>query len=238
MSALKKISPFEAKDLAISWIALAVAFTVGAIGLPALIMNGFQGISATTILVYFLIALLTVGVSFVLHELGHKFTAMRFGFWSEFRKNNSMLVLSVAIAAIIGIVFAAPGATLINTSGREMTKKQNGVISLMGPLVNVGLFVVFWILMMLGVYLGGGYDLITGIMTPAGFLTDVGLFGCTINSAIIFFNMLPVGPLDGKKILNWNVVVFFVMIALALGLLLLTYVGSPLAIIMQFFGQI
>ena len=238
MSVLKKITPFEAKDLAISWIALAVAFTVGAIGLPALIMNGFQGIEVTDVLIYFAIALITVGVSFILHELGHKFTAMKFGFWSEFRKNNSMLVLSVAIAAIIGIVFAAPGATLINTSGRELSKKQNGIISMMGPLVNMGLFVIFWLLMMLGVYIGGGYDIAYGLLTPAAFLAEVGLFGCTINAAIIFFNLLPVGPLDGKKILQWNVIVFFVMIAIALGLLLLTYVGTPLTMTMQFFGQI
>jgi len=221
MGMLKKITPFEAKDLFISWIALAVAFTVGALGLINLIANGFQGFNALSLLIYFLIALLTVGVAFVLHELAHKFTAIKYGFWSEFRKNNSMLVISVALAAIIGVVFAAPGATLINTGGRELTKKQNGMISVMGPLTNIVLFIIFAVIMIIGLACGG---VNTNYLTFASFLVLVGEFGCTINAAITFFNMLPVGPLDGKKVLRWNPIIFAIVLLVGIGMIVVTYV--------------
>ncbi|HJJ46643.1 MAG TPA: peptidase M50, partial [Methanocorpusculum sp.] len=129
---------------------------------------------------------------------------------------------------------AAPGATLVNTSGREISTKQNGTISLIGPLVNTGLFVIFWLLMILGVCLNGKINQIS-VASPENFLISIGFFGCIINAAIVFFNMLPVDPLDGKKILKWDAIVFAIMIAVAIGLLFLAY-KSP-AIVMLFFGQ-
>jgi len=220
MGMLKKITPFEAKDLIISWIALAIAFTVGAMGLINLFATGFKGFSITNLILYFVLSLVVVGLSFILHELAHKFTAIKYGFWSEFRKNNSMLVISVALAAILGVVFAAPGATLINTGGREITKKQNGVISVMGPLVNLGLFIVFTIVLVIGLLLGG-YNY--GPLTVPSFLVVLGEFGCLVNGALIFFNMLPVGPLDGRKVLRWNPVIFAIMMIIGAGLVVLGY---------------
>ena len=69
-----------------------------------------------TALVFFGIALLTVGIGFILHEMAHKFTAIRYGYWAEFRKDNSMLLVAVALASLVGFVFAAPGATVIYTN--------------------------------------------------------------------------------------------------------------------------
>jgi len=239
MGMLKKITPFEAKDLVISWLALAIAFTVGAMGLINLFMTGFKGFNILFVLIYFLVALIAVGLSFILHELAHKFTAIRYGFWSEFRKNNSMLVISVALAAILGIVFAAPGATLINTGGRELTKKQNGVISVMGPLVNLGLFIIFAIVLLIGVALGGGNEILQGyLQSPASYVVFVGQMGCTINAAIMFFNMIPVGPLDGKKVLRWNPVIFAIMIVVGAGLVFLAYYYGVTNIAMAAMGMI
>ena len=83
------------------------------------------------------VPLLVVGSSFVLHELLHKFTAQRFGFWSEFRANYVTLGLSILFAYVVHIVFAAPGATMIY--GPNITKRQNGIISAAGPLLNLAL---------------------------------------------------------------------------------------------------
>ena len=137
-----KLSPFEKKDLVIAWLALAVAFTLGASGILAVFMEGFSILSPDRLLVIFVIALITVGLSFVIHELAHKFAAIKFGYWAEFRKSPQMLVIAVAVAVITGFVFAAPGATLINTAGRQMTKRENGIISLSGPLTNIILFFI------------------------------------------------------------------------------------------------
>ena len=76
--------------------------------------------------------------------MAHKFTAIKYGFWAEFRKDNIMLVVAVALAALVGVVFAAPGATVIyDTTGRGISREQNGKISAAGPIVNLLLCIPF-----------------------------------------------------------------------------------------------
>jgi Zn-dependent protease len=131
-----------------------------------------------------------------------------------------MLVIAVAVAVITGIVFAAPGATLINTAGRQMTRRENGIISISGPLVNIVLIIPFAVIMFAGVFLGGVDAVAGGLFfnpfTLAGFLFYLGMIGCQINAMLAFFNMLPVGPLDGKKILAWKPAIFVVVLVITL----------------------
>ena len=245
MGILKKISPFERKDLIIAWIALAVAFTIALIvsgGLVSFISKAVSGatidITADKLLITFVAALIIVGLSFCLHELAHKYTAIHYGFWSEFRKSNPMLVMSVCLAALLGIVFAAPGATLISTDGKQITAKQNGVISIAGPLVNIGLLIVFAALMIVGYALGGGALVAGGFFytkTLPGFLFLLGFYGWMVNAMFAFFNMLPVGPLDGKKILKWNPIAFFLMLAAAVFLLYVPFDVNMMTGLLNFF---
>ena len=128
MSLLDKISPFERKDLLIAWLVLGVAFTLGINGGFALITD-YQKITIEGLLITFLVSLIAVGLSFVLHELSHKFTAMRFGYWAEFRKSTQMLIIAVVVAAITGIVFAAPGKSgdsrsIISSSSNLMCRRR------------------------------------------------------------------------------------------------------------------
>ncbi|MBE6507234.1 MAG: peptidase M50 [Methanocorpusculum parvum] len=228
-----KLSPFEKKDLIIAWLALAVAFTLGASGILAVFMEGFSVLSPERMLLTFVISLITVGLSFVLHELAHKFAAIKFGYWAEFRKSAQMLVIAVAVAVITGIVFAAPGATLINTAGREMTRRESGIISISGPLVNIILIIPFAGLLFAGVFLGGVEAVAGGLLfnpfTLAGFLFYLGMIGCQINAMLAFFNMLPVGPLDGKKILAWKPAIFAVVLVITL--LLVYFAVDPVVLV-------
>jgi len=228
-----KLSPFEKKDLIIAWLALAVAFTLGASGILAVFMEGFSVLSPERMLLTFVISLITVGLSFVLHELAHKFAAIKFGYWAEFRKSAQMLVIAVAVAVITGIVFAAPGATLINTAGREMTRRESGIISISGPLVNIILIIPFAGLLFAGVFLGGVEAVAGGLLfnpfTLAGFLFYLGMIGCQINAMLAFFNMLPVGPLDGKKILAWKPAIFAVVLIITL--LLVYFAVDPVVLV-------
>jgi len=245
MGIFKKISPFERKDLFIAWIALAIAFTIAFVATGGVVSLISKAVSGQTIpfdgmklLIAFLAALVIVGLSFVGHELAHKFTAMHYGFWSEFRKSNPMLVMSVCLAALLGVVFAAPGATLISTDGKPLTKKQNGLISVAGPLTNIVLLIVFAALMIIGVALGGGTIFEGGFiysLTPAGFLFYLGYTGWMVNAMFAFFNMLPVGPLDGKKILHWNPIVFVIVIAAAVFLLYIPFDYNMMTAIINFF---
>ena len=243
MGLFKKISPFEKKDLFIAWIALTIAFTIalfakgGLVTLISQAMGGnFSGFNGTMLLIAFVASLIIVGLSFVLHELAHKYSAIHYGYWAEFRKSNPMLVISLCLAVLLGVVFAAPGATLINTAGRQMTKKENGVISILGPITNLILLVVFAALMVLGVVLGGGQVVSGGIVfsiTGAGFLFYLGYAGWLVNAMLAFFNMLPVGPLDGKKVLAWNPIAFILVIAAAAFLLYMPFDSN---LMMNFVG--
>jgi Zn-dependent protease len=194
---LERITRQERYDLLIAWLAIALAFTL------IFIRGGADPIS---FLVYFVISLLTVGVGFVLHEMAHKFTAMKYGFRAEFRKDNQMLLVAVALAALAGIVFAAPGATVIS-GNYPITREQNGRISAAGPITNLVLCIPFLGLVMAGVLLPAGL--------PAFLLTQLGVVGLTVNAMIAAFNMIPVSVLDGKKVLAWNPAIFGVLITSA-----------------------
>jgi Zn-dependent protease len=152
--------------------------------------------------------LFVVGSSFVLHELLHKFTAQHFGFWSEFRVNYRTLAFSVVFALFAPIVIAAPGATMIY--GPSMTKRQNGMISAAGPLLNLAL---------------GGLFLLLLVLAPLGSLMrEFGYYGFVINVWLSAFNLLPIGPLDGRKVLDWGVLQYIAIAALPfLGVILLIF---------------
>lgn len=179
----------EWRDLAIGWLAVALAFAI------MYVHNLGWRVEPVVFLLFFGIALATVGLGFILHELAHKFTAMRFGYWAEFHKDSLMLLAAVLLAALVGVVFAAPGATVIY--GAALTRREEGVISAAGPVTNLVLCVPFFVLM---TFTGG----IVGLL---------GTFGFTVNAMIAAFNMLPVSVLDGRKILAWNPAIFAVLIA-------------------------
>jgi Zn-dependent protease len=131
---------------------------------------------------------------------------MHYGYWAEFRKDNLMLLVAVAMAALVGFVFAAPGATVIY--GANLSRRENGWISASGAITNLLLAVPFVTLALLG----------------GALLSVIGLMGWKVNAMLAAFNMLPVGPLDGKKVLAWSPGAFLLLIGLAFAVLVLSYV--------------
>jgi Zn-dependent protease len=212
---LERITRREEADLFIAWLAISLSFAIIMIA-PNGILGPVGPVNPVTALVTFGIALLTVGIGFILHEMAHKFTAIRYGYWAEFRKDNSMLLVAVAVASLVGFVFAAPGATVIYTNaqdGRGLSREQNGKISAAGPVINLLLCIPFAALL---VFAGGLTSL------QGNILAQVGLAGIQINAMIASFNMLPISILDGNKVFSWNILVFFILILAAFG----TLVGS------------
>ncbi|MDV2480970.1 peptidase M50 [Methanoculleus sp. Wushi-C6] len=189
---LERIPLRERKDLLIAWLAISIAFTL-------IYVRG--GVDFTAFVILFVMSLVTVGVAFVLHELAHKFVAMRYGYWAEFQKDNQMLLVAVVMAALVGVVFAAPGATYVYGNA---TRRENGWISAAGPITNLVLCIPFAALLL---FSGGG---LIGL---------VALVGLRINAMIATFNMLPISVLDGRKVLDWNPAVFAVLIISSVGLL-------------------
>ena len=199
----ERISRGERFDLIIAWLAISLAFSLI-----------FPRANLSQYLTSLALSMLTVGVGFVLHELAHKFTAMHYGFWAESRKDNLMLLVAVVLAALVGVVFAAPGATMIYGAG--ITREQNGKISAAGPLINLLLCIPFAFVLLL-----------SGWLDTAGawrnLLSLIGMVGLQVNAMIAAFNMLPVSVLDGRKVLAWNPAVFVVLIVAAFGILIATF---------------
>jgi Zn-dependent protease len=153
------------------------------------------------IIFYFILSLLTVGVGFLVHEMAHKYMAIHYGYWAEFVKDSTMLTVAIAIAALTGFVFAAPGATMIY--GERLSKRENGIISVVGPVSNLVLFALFAVIAYIAMSFGNGILLI------------IAAVGMQVNGMLAAFNMLPIGNLDGGKVLAWNPIVFGVVIVLA-----------------------
>ncbi len=175
----------EMKQLLVAWLALTVGFTLLMTG-P--IQSG--GVGPDEIALTFAVALVTGGAGFLLHELAHKVAAQRYGYWAEFRADYEMLAVTVASGAL-GFLFAAPGA--VEVRGRYIDERKNGMIALAGPATNVALFLFFAPL---------------ATVVSGGLLGFVASFGAFINSFLAAFNMVPFGPLDGKKVLVWDERVF------------------------------
>ncbi|MBS3140690.1 site-2 protease family protein [Candidatus Woesearchaeota archaeon] len=180
-------SKHEIIDLIKSWIVIAIIFTI-------LLKKDPSNILTLTQLA--LVSAFTVGIGFLLHELAHKVVAQKYGCLAEFRSSDTMLVLALAMAYFLGFVFIAPGAVYIFGN---VGIARNGRISLAGPLTNLILAVIFFII---------------GIFTT-GFLSIFASYGFMINSWLALFNLIPVWNFDGKKILEWNKLYYFIAVIVA-----------------------
>ena len=188
-------SETEIKDLIKAWIAISIAF--------AIIMKSSLDLSFYQV---FIVAAITVGTGFLLHELGHKIIAQKYGCFAEFRSFDQMLILALIMSYFMGIVFAAPGAVMI--SG-PVGIRRNGKISAAGPSVNLVLALMFLLILM---------------MPLTGMLKVISFYGFSINSWLALFNLMPLGNFDGAKVLRWNKTVYGIMVAVALGFLFLVIV--------------
>lgn len=183
---MSRTSLREITHLVISLIVLTVAFTY-----PSMRPD--------------ILAIVAIGVGsgFLLHELAHKFTAQRYGYFAEYEASPIGLMLAIVLRVLTGIVFAAPGAVMIYGkrvpgSQSEWDSNQNSkefaYISVSGVVVNLILAVSFFLA---SLYVTP-YSLIYRILTTGAF----------INVVLAGFNMIPVGPLDGAKVWRYNPVLW------------------------------
>ncbi|MGC8652111.1 MAG: site-2 protease family protein [Candidatus Micrarchaeia archaeon] len=177
----------EAKDILLADIVLIIAF---ALTLDGGIESASPFVAFAQRFVYLLpIVALGVTLSFVLHELMHKFVAEHYGAIAAFRTSRMGLMITLA-TGFFGFLLGIPGATMIYTT--NFTRKEDGIVSISGPLTNFAVFAVFLAALLLA-------------RPPAGsYLYYMLEFTIFISILLAFFNMLPVPPLDGSKVLRWN----------------------------------
>ena len=170
----------ELRELIKAWLATSLAFGI-------LITSDGEPFSRAII-----IAAITVGLGFVLHELAHRYLAHKFGKHAEFKANNMMLFLSV-ITSFLGFVLAAPGAVIISGF---VNRKEAGIIASAGPATNLAIAILF---------------------VPFLFIFPaIAFYGMMINAWLALFNLIPFLGFDGHKIIEWNKLVYFGMLALAI----------------------
>ncbi len=181
----------EIKDIVISLLVLTLVFSY-----PQILFNPS----------IFLTSLFVLAIAFMGHELSHKFAARSMGYWAEYRMWTQGLLLALMFTLITNgqIIFAAPGAVVFSSfwAFKRPTRMEIGKIGLAGPLFNIVFFIIFTSLS------------ITGILGFASLFR----FAAMINAWLAIFNMIPFGPLDGAKVLNWDWRIWLVAILIpALG---------------------
>ncbi|MEK6844113.1 MAG: hypothetical protein AABX83_01670 [Nanoarchaeota archaeon] len=190
-----KFNKKEIKDLFLAGVMISLAFAI-------LFSGGYNALLSPNVNLIFLfvISFFTAGIGFLLHELMHKYFAQRYNLWAEFHAFYNMLWLAL-LFSLFGFIFAAPGAVFIRGA---ITKSKNGKISVAGPLTNIVLAILFLILLL--------------IFGKSGILGLFFTMGMSINALLGAFNMIPVMPFDGAKVIAWDKTVYFIVMSIAVGL--------------------
>ena len=194
-------SRIELRDIAISVGVLAAAFTIIYARANTTFFSDNIAVNSA---MWFVTSLVIVSVCFLLHEFGHKFVAQKYGAWAEYRMFPQGLGLCL-LFSFFGFLFAAPGAVVING---YIDQKRNGIISVAGPAVNLVLGALFI-----------GLLFVTG-----GRLHAIIYLLAHFNVFLALFNLIPIPPLDGSKIVKWNIPVYLTMVAAGVAMLVLFYI--------------
>ncbi len=201
-----KFSRVEITHILISMIVLTFAF---AIALPKdTILSG--NFKFEEFPYYLLLSFLGIATAFFFHEMSHKFMAQKYGLWAEYRMFPMGLLLAL-ILSFTGFVFAAPGAVMFLGGSRDY---ETGKIAMAGPLANIIIAIII-----LPLYLFVFFESLQ--------IASILNFIIMINLILATFNLLPLGPLDGTKIIKWSATVWITMLIISITLLVLLFTGLP-----------
>jgi len=144
------------------------------------------------------LASLVILVAFLFHELAHRYLARRFGLVAKYKMWPEGILFSL-LFSLFGFKFVAPGAVVIypyrfgrwGHRVKHVTVNEMGLIALSGPAVNL-IFAVFFMA------IPGYFSFISQMNVPLYLQPHF------INAWLAFFNLLPIPPLDGSKVMRWK----------------------------------
>jgi Zn-dependent protease len=204
-----EFSKIELIHIIISMIILTFAFSFALTGNQFFnflnIINSKNSIFSLNIdlievLVFLPIAFLGIITAFFVHELSHKFMGQKYKLWAEYRMYPLGLLISLMLSILTGIVFAAPGAVMFRGGSRNF---ETGKIASAGPLANILLAII-------------SYPLYRLVFYDDIFLGKIVGSICLINAFLASFNLLPIEPLDGIKIINWNATFWIILFIISI----------------------
>jgi len=192
-----QFSKDEIRDIALAIVALSFILVVTPlpnIGIDFSVIPGY---------------LIGILLGFILHELAHKAMANRLGAEAFFKLWPQGVGIGILFALVSSLKFLAPGAVVVfghkfgrwkyrldrvftTPHGAALSTGEMGLISVAGPIVNIILAFVF-------------------LSIPNAVSQQIAY----INAFLAVFNLLPIPPLDGSKVMLWNAVIWFFVIIIA-----------------------
>ncbi|MGB9827847.1 MAG: site-2 protease family protein [Thermosphaera sp.] len=188
--------------LSLAIASLAIGFVFASSQLYRLNIVSFSSV--------FSIAVLSV----ISHEIAHRQVARVMNCYSRYVLHPiGLLITLVSSLPFVPIKFIMPGVTVImpRTYDYLELKRIEGVTSLAGPVTNI-------VLAMLGFML---INLYPGL--PASYSSYV-YYLVYVNAWIALFNLLPIPPLDGSKVFRWNPMLYLLSMVASVGLFLTTII--------------
>ena len=166
-----------------------------------------SGLDISSVLILVLSVLLSAMIAIVFHEVAHGFVAMKFGDYTAKARGRLTLnpvvhfdFLGLFMLLLVGFGWAKP--VPIDPNNFSDYKKGMISVSLAGVVTNVILGFTFLLLLYL---LAPIFAITTAnrlVFVLQQFLFYFLFYSILINFILAFFNMLPIYPLDGFRLLN------------------------------------
>lgn len=158
----------------------------------------------------FLAVVLATTLAYIPHELMHIAVARRLGCLSTYTLDPVGLVLTL-VSSALPVKIIMPGYVIISAPYYDSftRKKIEAITASAGPLTNIaiGLGALFLQLLLAEMF---SYYVILLLLKVI----------VQLSAWIAFFNLLPIPPLDGNKIIAWNPLTWGAMFASSIGLML------------------
>ena len=176
---------------------------------------------ALNLILQYLPSVFVVLLCLPIHEFAHAFTADKLGDPTPRRAGrltlNPLAHLDVfGTIALLIVHFGWAKPVPVNPFNLRDRKGGMAIVAIAGPVSNLILCLIF----------AGITRLLMLIPSDSVWLNVTVLvvyYIAYINLALALFNLLPIPPLDGSKVLKWNPAVYAVSVAAAVALLLITF---------------
>jgi len=195
----------ELRDLIVSILVLGFVFTL------ALFSGGnpIRYVLDPSFLPHFLIATALAGVSLLAKELAQKATTRALEAHATYELWSPGIVISL-LSSLLGVAFTAVSGVTIASESTErygrwqvnLSVQQLGIIGAIGPLMCLSLGMAF---------------LMLRTLSPMVLGESLFVVAAEINAYLALFSMVPLRPVDGAKVLRWNMAIwaFTVLMCLA-----------------------